>query len=265
MGARVRSGRLALFDLDGTLLRGTSSERRFAAWLFANGHAGAFQACAWWAHALGHAVRDGRDVWRRDKAYIAGLDVSRVAALASAHVDGVLASGGIDTGVCAALERHQRAGDATVLLSGTLQPLAEAYARRLGIPDAVASLAPVVGRRYARGSVLRHPYGPAKRELAEAWHAELGAERRDTVAYGDSIADRALLEWGRRCGRGGTGRSARGVGSNAGLARVAPRARAPVRSRARAPRASGSGGITEDRRHALDEGSTHRLAPRVAS
>ncbi len=192
-GARGR--KLALFDLDGTLLHGASSERRFAWWLFASRHAGASQARAWAAHASRHVFRDGRDVLRRDKAYLAGLPVARVAALASEHVDEVLDGGGIDVRVREALDEHRGAGHSTVLLSGTLQPLADAYARRLGMGCAIASLAPVTGRRYARGAVLRHPYGSAKRKLADGLCSELGARRRDTVAYGDSIADRAVLEW----------------------------------------------------------------------
>lgn len=184
--AAPRGCRLALFDLDGTLLRGASSERRFARWMFARGHAGPPQAIAWSAHALRHAIRDGRDVLRRDKAYLAGLDVHRVAELADEHAGDVLAAGGIDPRAREALDGHRRAGDRTVLLSGTLQPLAEAYARRLGIRVAIASLAPAAGRRYARGPVLRHPYGRAKRELAGALLADLGVARPDTVAYGDS-------------------------------------------------------------------------------
>ena len=191
------SARLALFDLDGTLLRGPSSERRFAAWLFGRRHAGAAQAGAWLAYAAVHARRDGRHVLRRDKGYVAGLGVGLVAELAAAHVDAVIGAGQVDPRAHAALETHRRAGDRCVLLSGTLQPLADAYAVRLGLglDAAIGSLAPVRGGRYALGPPARHPYGAAKRTLAERERAACGVDPTDTVAYGDSVADRNVLGW----------------------------------------------------------------------
>ena len=189
------SARLALFDLDGTLLRGSSSERRFAAWLFGHRHAGAAQAGAWLAYAAIRARRDGRHVLRRDKGYVAGLDVGLVAELAAAHVDAVIGAGHVDARARAALEGHRRVGDRCVLLSGTLQPLADAYAARLGCHVAIGSLAPVRGGRYALGPPARHPYGAAKRTLAERECRPCGVAPADAVAYGDSIADRDVLEW----------------------------------------------------------------------
>ena len=189
------SARLALFDLDGTLLRGPSSERRFAAWLFGRRHAGAAQAGAWLAYAAIRARRDGRHVLRRDKGYVAGLGVERVAGLAAAHVDAVIGAGHVDARVLAALESHRRAGDRCVLLSGTLQPLADAYAARLGCHVAIGSLAPARDGRHVVGPPVRHPYGRAKRDLAEREREACGVDPVDTVAYGDSIADRDVLGW----------------------------------------------------------------------
>ena len=194
-GGPCAGRRLALFDLDGTLLCGPSAERRFAAWLFSRRHAGVRQAFGWLGYALSHLAGDGRDVLRRDKGYVVGLEVARVADLAAEHVGSVLAAGSIDPGVRRALEEHRSAGDDVVLLSGTLQPLADAWAARLGCRRGVGSLAPTLGTRYVAGPPERHPYGRAKRELAERLAAETGAGAVRAVAYADSIADRELLEW----------------------------------------------------------------------
>ena len=192
-----REGRrlLALFDLDGTLLTGPSSERRFGAWLFRRRAIGWRQGLAWTSYLVRFAHRDRGDVLRRNKGYVAGLPSGELAALARAHVDEVLLAGGvIDQQAAAALERHRRAGDRIALLSGTLQPLADAYARSLGIEFAIGSLAPSRGTRHVVGPPERHPYGPAKRALAERTRIALDIERADTVAYGNSHADRFLLE-----------------------------------------------------------------------
>ena len=63
-GGPCAGRRLALFDLDGTLLCGPSAERRFAAWLFSRRHAGVRQAFGWLGYALSHLAGDGREAYR---------------------------------------------------------------------------------------------------------------------------------------------------------------------------------------------------------
>lgn len=185
--------RIAVFDLDGTLLHGASSERRFAAWLLQRGVLGAPQLAAWLRFLVVHGWRLGRHAPKKDKGYVVGLGCADVAGLAREFIDEAL-DGALDGIVLAALAAHRERGEPTVLLSGTLQPLAEAVAERLGIDLAIGTLAPERAGRYVLGLPTRHPFGPDKLTLAQGFCADAGIGPERLVAYGDSIHDRFLLE-----------------------------------------------------------------------
>lgn len=187
--------RLALFDLDGTLLAGASSERRFAWHLARTGLIGPRQALSWLAFAASRGTRRPEHVLKRNKAYLNGLPTDLVARESDRLVAAMLDAGAFDPVALDALARHRRDGDRTVLLSGTLQALADAVAERLGLDAAVGTLAPVRADRHGSGEPLRHPFGAEKRALAEALAASAGIDRERVVAYGDSIHDRELLDW----------------------------------------------------------------------
>ena len=184
---------MAVFDLDGTLVGGPSSERRFALWLLRRGVLGPRQCLAWLGFLGRHALRHGRHAPKKNKAYLAGLTVSRVAGLAERFVAEELVPR-LDRAVLAELEGHRRRGERTVLLSGTLQPIADALAARLGIDRAVGSLVPTRAGRYRPRPPERHPFGREKRALAEALCREAGVTLDAVSAYGDAFDDRHLLE-----------------------------------------------------------------------
>ncbi len=76
---------LAIFDIDGTLVRG-STERKFWRYLFARRHLGPRQilACAWFmVRFLPHY---GLHVAKKNKAYLVGLTTTDIAALAADFV-----------------------------------------------------------------------------------------------------------------------------------------------------------------------------------
>lgn len=185
--------RLAVFDLDGTLIGGASCERRFASWLLRHGVIGPRQMLLWAGFLASAWSRHGRHVPKKDKCYVAGLEVARVEALAGRFVDEELVAR-LDAAVVEEVNRHRARGDTLVLLSGTLQPLADALAARLGMARAIGSLAPAHGARYAFGPPLRHPFGEEKLALVEKLCANEGLALHAVVAYGDSFHDRALLE-----------------------------------------------------------------------
>lgn len=194
-GGRTRGDgrRVALFDLDGTLLRGPSSERRFVLRLLRRGEIGAAQLAACLGLLGARGWRHGRHALKKNKGYLVGLSRERVAALAGEFVD-ELPCESFDTAALGALAAHRERGDATVLLSGTLQPVADAVAARLGLERAIGTLVPERAGRYASGLPTRHPFGPTKLALAERLCAERGIGLGRLVAYGDSIHDRFLLE-----------------------------------------------------------------------
>lgn len=184
--------RLALFDLDGTLLT-VSSERRFAWHLARLGALGPRQAFAYALFLLRWARHFGRDVGRRNKAYLAGLDRAQIGEWAERFVAAELGHW-LYTPCVARLQRHLAAGDHVVLLTGTLAAIAEPLARTLSIPRVVATIPAFDGERYAAAPPEQHPLGIAKRLLAERLCREYRVGFEDVIAYADSWHDLPLLE-----------------------------------------------------------------------
>lgn len=184
--------KLAFFDIDGTLLAG-STERRFSRYLLRRGCLGPRQVAAFVWFALRHLPTFGRHLLKKNKAYLVGMDTGRVRALAAQFVDAEIVPRLYEP-VVQRLQCHLKAGDTVVLLSGTLDPIAQALAAALGVQHVCATLCREQHGRYTSAAPERHPFGPNKRELAARIATELGADLREAAAYGDSLHDLDLLE-----------------------------------------------------------------------
>jgi HAD superfamily hydrolase (TIGR01490 family) len=183
---------LAVFDVDGTLVAGPSTEKRLFIELLVRGWLGPAQLLAFARFGVRHASAHGWHTWKKDKAYLAGLACADVEALVSAWVHRSAARWWF----APCLERlrlHQGAGDTVVLLSGTPQFLADALARELGVARAVGTLCATATGRFLADPPLRHPFGPDKVELVKALCAQLQVPAAGLFAYGDSFHDLPLL------------------------------------------------------------------------
>lgn len=187
-----RRMRLVLFDLDGTLVT-AASERRFAWFLFRRRRIGPRQWLAYVWFTLRWAPHFGRDVGKKNKAYLSGLEHETVAALAREFVASDLSTR-LYTPCVLRLRRHQQAGDRIVLLSGTLDVIAQPLAAHLAIERVVATTCSRRGDRFTAAPPEQHPFGQEKRLLAERLCREYLTGLEDTVAYADSAHDLPLLE-----------------------------------------------------------------------
>ncbi|HKL63926.1 MAG TPA: HAD-IB family hydrolase [Woeseiaceae bacterium] len=185
--------RLAVFDIDGTLVAGPSTEKRFFLWLLRRGVLGPRRVFAFLWFNLRWLPRYGRHVAKKNKAYLSGLDSERFAREAQAFVADEVASA-LYAPAVARLHRHRAAGDVIVLLSGTLQPIAEELAARLGADQAIGSLCAERDGRLSARPPLRHPFGAEKSMLLDGICHERGVTADAVAAYGDSRWDLALLE-----------------------------------------------------------------------
>lgn len=181
---------LAIFDIDGTLVAGASTEKRLFAHLLGRGRLGASQLLAFLRAGLGPDA-DGH-TWKRNKSYLAGLACAEVAAEATAWAARAAARWWFEPCV-ARLRAHQAAGDAVVLLSGTPQFLADELARQLGVGRAIGTLCAVEAGRFLAAPPVRHPFGATKLDLARGLCAESGVPAAAVIAYGDSRHDLPLL------------------------------------------------------------------------
>lgn len=180
---------LVFVDLDGTLLRGPSCERAFMAQLARAGVLGPRQALAAALFALRWAGRFGRHVFKKNKAWLAGLDADDVARRAAAF----RFAERLRPALCAELARERAAGARLILLTGAPDFLAAPAARAIGAEICCATVCARAGARFAAAPPLRHPFGAAKLALARELAAQLGAPLALCAAYADSIHDAPLL------------------------------------------------------------------------
>jgi len=195
--SRMQQGRpAAFFDLDGTLLPPPSLEWRFVRLLRYRRLIGASQALAWATEALRLAPRGLAELRNANKMHLRGIsaDLSAI----SQHFCIAFFPGGIERAA-----EHAAEGHALMLVSGTLQPLAQIAALTLerelaarGHKAAVEVCATQLEESAGRwtGRLVGEPInGPAKARAARQIAATLACDPGRSYAYGNSRDDIWIL------------------------------------------------------------------------
>jgi HAD superfamily hydrolase (TIGR01490 family) len=183
--------RLAIFDLDGTLIH-ASSERLFARYLYERRVLGWRQVAGFVAFLVRYAAHYDRTVFKRDKAYLSGLSKVQIDELARSFVDERLL-GTVYRPALARLERHRGASDLVVLLTGTPDFIAAPLGERLGLQHVIATECAIEEGRFTGAPPRQHPLGRDKLRYAQAFAAQHGVPLADAVAYANARDDRFLL------------------------------------------------------------------------
>lgn len=189
----ARSGEIAIFDVDRTLLRGSSAAALAKVMVRAKMLSPMTLAVAAFREFVFKRVGSSDQMVARVRSRaleaVAGLEASDLRRLA----DEVAADleGQTRESVRSLLDKHLERGDFVVLLSAAPQELVETLAGRLGAHRAVGTRARIVDGRYTGELDGAFCYGPGKLErLAEAiGDADLAAG----TAYADSLSDLSLL------------------------------------------------------------------------
>lgn len=214
----------AFFDLDGTLLPAPSVECRFVRYLLSRRRLGASNIARWLLHGASSFLHGPRQAVEQNKFYLAWLPIS----LAGDWGDSIAFDcSNLKPGFeifREGLNRiawHQSRDHRVFLVSGTLAPLARVVAAVLpGRVEAAATELKILDKAHSADQPLAngaddavrvfpvnqtsavwtgelagtHMVGKAKlralRALATQYHLDLGS----SYAYGDSIADCAMLE-----------------------------------------------------------------------
>lgn len=185
--------RLAIFDVDGTLVAGKSTEKRFIGWMLRRRHIGLRQllAAAWFV--VRWFPRYGRHVFRKNKAWLSGLAEDAVADEAAAFFTEKLHDEDWIAPAVAELRRHLERGDTVVLLSGSPQPIVDLLSRQFGVAEGLGTQCDVVHGRYTAAPATRHPFFDDKVALLSRICEQYGVAEKDVHAYADSRFDIPLL------------------------------------------------------------------------
>ena len=184
--------RLAIFDFDGTLIPNPSSEWRFVHFLVRRKRLGFGDLARSMAFATRWWPRYGRQVMKKNKAYLAGMKVTEAEALAREFVAEIVLPL-LRPAVMARLHQHQTHGDTVALLTGAPSFIAQPICEALAIRHCIACECEISAGHFLPLPPHRHPFGEEKLLLARQLCEKLGQSMSQVTAYADSIHDRALL------------------------------------------------------------------------
>jgi len=192
----------AVFDVDRTLLPGTTAERLFLRYLWEKRELGLREALLTAGFTLRHLrPTPSRIVQsiRRHRPYLRGKDLAEMQQLGAdcfaRDICPRLAARGIE-----AVAAHTAQGHTTVMLSGSLWFLLQPMAEFLGINHVIATrLAVKAARAPGRGPKLTtrlegpHPYGRAKALLVTRFADDHTLDLAASYAYADHYTDAEML------------------------------------------------------------------------
>jgi HAD superfamily hydrolase (TIGR01490 family) len=195
----------AFFDIDGTLIPSGSLEWRFVLYLLSRNELGARNIARWLIHGIRLAPQGWRAI-ETNKVYLTNLPVTLAAEWADSIVfDHANRSAAlISPEGLSRIAWHQSRKHRVFLISGTLAPLATVVANFLpGTVEIVAtelaeSAQPSGEDRecaaWTGELASEHMVGAAKLRAVQALAAKHHLNLKDSYAYGDSVADCAMLE-----------------------------------------------------------------------
>jgi len=182
----------AFFDLDGTLLPKPSLEWRFIAYLVARDAITSGHALRWLLHAAKTICRNPRAATSANKSYLAGLRESLVSDWATAQHRNPLDfyPRGVER-----IRWHLAQQHAVFVVSGTLAPLARTIVKPISPQiEVIATELEVRDSRWTGRLTGEHMSGAAKRRAIQRAEAKCGLRLDLSYAYGNAMADRAMLQ-----------------------------------------------------------------------
>ena len=186
--------RLAIIDLDGTLLRGMSSEHSFFRFLVLRGKIGPFRLASFFLTFFGDALKLGlRQALGWNATYLRGETPERVEAWARKYGTAYLREA-VPEKFQDRIRGFKAGGCLIILLSGSLQVLANELKEKLGVDIVIGRELEVV-----RGKLTGHRSGiyPYARQKVEALFQRVKPEEidwKESWALADRLSDLPVLE-----------------------------------------------------------------------
>ena len=182
----------AVFDLDGTLVLGTSAERLLVPFLWQRGLLGWPQISAALALAATLPLRGRTHALRRNKRYLRGLSVDAVANCLPLFMESVLARRWNQPLLARAQELRSQ-GYALHLVTGAPDFMAAAVAHHLGFDAHAGTRLEQKRGQYTGGLAGPHIFAEQKVETARGMARLHGLDLSRSVGFADHATDAAFL------------------------------------------------------------------------
>lgn len=184
---------LIIFDLDGTIIPNPSSEKLFLLWLARHGYLKIPQLWHALCFTLKWLPHFKQEIFVKNKAYLYDLPVDQITALAKDFTRQHLLPK-----IRPILEQkiimHRNQGDTIILLTGTLQPIAQVFAAHLGFAEYYPTLCVYRDNRFTDLPPTQQPYREEKLTITQRICTKHQTSINDLVTYANSIHDVHLLE-----------------------------------------------------------------------
>lgn len=183
----------AFFDVDRTLVPGTSTEQQFLIWLLLHGHLTPRDVVRAALDLARQVPEFRRKHYFHHHGYLKGRLERDVEAWATeCFRERILPR--VSSEGAAALAEHRRQGHLTILLSGSIQPLVTRLGAALGADLAVGTRLEVVDGRFTGRLAGGHIAAGQKVARVTRLAAELGIDLTNSYCYADHRSDLAMLE-----------------------------------------------------------------------
>ncbi len=188
----MENPRLAIFDIDGTLLPGTSTERLFAHYLVDHRILRLRNLFSFIKQGLVQVPRGREHILSANKGYLRGFEIDYMNRMGkeffSRHVAERISKKGIMR-----LEEHRGRGERILLLSGMPEFLLRDFSEHLGVNDFAGSVLETNNGRFTGRTIGTFPIAGGKVVMVERFLREHEIQWNDVTAYGDHYGDRFLL------------------------------------------------------------------------
>jgi len=184
---------LAIFDLDGTLIKG-QSQGYFARYLLGKGKIRPFKILVillWFLGFKLRLVRNPEVMMKYGFSSLAGQKETEAVKMIAAFYDKILVNK-FNPEILEKLKKHQSSGDRVVIMSNAAEPLVSFIGKKLGIDEVIATRLETKDGVYTGRIEGEIVYGEGKAAMArEAFSEE---ELKTAYAYADHYSDEYLLD-----------------------------------------------------------------------
>jgi len=185
--------KLAVFDLDGTLLKGTSAENHLLRYLRRERLIGPLQLFYFLGEMLRLLPQGVRATIRRNKKYLRRIRVTRFAEALPTFCREYLHPR-LSPGVTRRMLELKGQGYCIVLLSGSLQPILEELKALLPADEVLGSVVEIEDGLFTGRVLGLHPYGRDKLLALEKHFSSQRIGYAESYAFADRHSDIPLLE-----------------------------------------------------------------------
>lgn len=188
----------AVFDVDGTLLPGSSVEQRFIMHLVKRGVIFHKHILSYFAYGIFSALKGNwEEGFKNNKRYLKGLTVKEIGALAENYyqhyISPALSETGLDT-----IDQSRKEGYKILIMSGSPDFLTEHLIAQIKPDHFVWTTMEIMDGKFTGRIIGLHPYGVRKKQIMEELQPKLDIDFENSTVFANHHADVLHMEMFRK-------------------------------------------------------------------